>query len=342
MWNSISLAFLWVLLAAPILAHAEEEEKNDTNLYLSEPLPIFEGKYFDFRNAFTNEVRDVPTLLEFIEAVGKDVNDPFFVWGQTYLHVAVDSSKPAAVTEKLLELSGDPNLENALGLTPMGRSFPYGDCDDFNPQEFDALVAAGGKFSLVHKDGNTRLHHFAELHDCMNSDAADSFVARMVQAGIDINAKNAHGSTALNVAATEYESPFIIQALINAGADVNARDALGRTPLHNLILPPLPLTEEEKAEQERTSIPLIYARHRWRAKLDRILCGLALLFNGADPNLRDNAGLKPLDGIEQEGKDLKETGQYYEGSEMYYEKLALYETEVHWMLEQLTWDEGDE
>ena len=54
-----------------------------------------------------------------------------------------------------------------------------------------------------------------------------TIAATLIAAGADVNAKNDHGWTPLQVAARS-----VVSVLLAAGADVNARDNVGLTPLH--------------------------------------------------------------------------------------------------------------
>ena len=88
-----------------------------------------------------------------------------------------------------------------------------------------------------------------------------------------------------NEAAVQARSIPVVRALLGHGADVNTRDRFVRTPLHTLTDPareiaiPLPLTHPSGGE--------------WRRRGSR--SGLLLLRNGADPNLADEHGNRPLD-----------------------------------------------
>ncbi len=52
---------------------------------------------------------------------------------------------------------------------------------------------------------------------------------------LDINAQDANGKTALNVATFYNAKPIIIQLLLTHKADVNLQDRFNETPLHNAI-----------------------------------------------------------------------------------------------------------
>ena len=55
-------------------------------------------------------------------------------------------------------------------------------------------------------------------------------VVEFVEAGVDLNAKDTLGNTAL-ILASLHENSDIVQYLVQAGADVNARSVLGNTAL---------------------------------------------------------------------------------------------------------------
>lgn len=59
---------------------------------------------------------------------------------------------------------------------------------------------------------------------------------RLVLLGVDVNASNSDGSTALHVAAT-VGSRGVVQYLTDHRADINVVDSLGKTPLNVSTLP---------------------------------------------------------------------------------------------------------
>ncbi|MEZ5424920.1 MAG: ankyrin repeat domain-containing protein [Pyrinomonadaceae bacterium] len=125
-------------------------------------------------------------------------------------------------------------------------------------------------------------------------------VKGFLQGGINPNAKDKEGETALTFAIQHDEAP-IIKLLIEK-ADINLRDDLGNSPLHlalkenkdqifDLLLEKgadvnLPGRASEKTN-DQTALYLAVARND--ADLVR-----RLLERGADPNLADSAGSLPL------------------------------------------------
>ena len=57
-------------------------------------------------------------------------------------------------------------------------------------------------------------------------------VAKILDGGANIEARDEYGSTPLHWASLFSESPGIVGLLLDKGADIEARDKMGRTPLH--------------------------------------------------------------------------------------------------------------
>jgi hypothetical protein len=76
----------------------------------------------------------------------------------------------------------------------------------------------------------TPLHHAAEIGDV-------EVARKFIEYGVDIDAEDLHGCTALHVASdrSEIKDGFLHRFLLEHGADVNARKNNGSTPLHNAV-----------------------------------------------------------------------------------------------------------
>ena len=257
----------------------------------------------DIDNAFRKEVDDVESLLEFMDAAGVGVNELVFNYGrETYLHAAIDLSRSIEIIRTLLDMGADPNLEGLGRASPMRAAIPYGRCSSNGLEVLDELVKAGGDITVKDGASATLMHEFALVRECTN-ELARAFVGRLTALGLDIEARDRDGSTPLNEAARQRRSVSVVRALIESGADVNSRDRSGRTPLHNVISDP-PL--EETVIEE---VILIYAQSDREMARQQSDIGLLLLRNGADPNLLDEVGMRPLDGIE-ENSPLRRTRFY--------------------------------
>ena len=256
----------------------------------------------DMDNAFRIEVQDAASLRKLIDEAEVDVNDLVFDYGRgTLLHAATLYGRHDVMRE-LLSLGADPNLAGegpsfSRG-PPVWNAVTDGRCP--NLKSVDILLQGGAEIT-VRRDsdkpmlwGNdTLLHALARVWECDDTRLARAFVRRLTSLGLDIDAKNDDGRTALNQAAVKARSISVVRALIENGADLNSRDQFGRTPLHSLAEP----GEYTELGVGRIAfmIPAIYILpdDELRRRGSRI--GLLLLRNGADPNLLDSDGKRPLD-----------------------------------------------
>jgi ankyrin repeat protein len=120
-----------------------------------------------------------------------------------------------------------------------------------------------------------------------------------LQAGINLNAKNEKGETALT-AAIETAEPKIIRLLLDK-ADINMRDDLGNSPLHlalkknemdvfeSLLEKNADVNVLGKGERANNQSVLYVAVYRNDEELVK-----KLLEKGANPNLADSDGALPL------------------------------------------------
>jgi hypothetical protein len=138
--------------------------------------------------------------------------------GMSPLHAAVETGN-LEIAEYLLAHGAKPNIRDSFKRTPLMMMDM-----DATPEMFQLLVRYGAKPNLLDKEKNTILHHFAQ-----NSVDAE-IVRTAVLYGMDINAINKEGRTAL-MSAVEQDESSVAKALIESGADVNARDREGRTAL---------------------------------------------------------------------------------------------------------------
>ena len=126
-------------------------------------------------------------------------------------------------------------------------------------------------------------------------DADAEAVGKLIEAGANVNARDAEGNTPL-ILASFYASPECVELLIENGADVNAANQAGATALIRAA------TGHEKTRllaaaganvRVRTALgntPLILAARR----ADNSRTVKLLLERGADANERKDAGVSPV------------------------------------------------
>lgn len=92
------------------------------------------------------------------------------------------------------------------------------------------LTEAGADVNAVGNDKAGLLHLAAWKHDT-------EILAQLLDAGVDINARDGKGQVPLHYAARprRYRVEEKLRLLVDRGADVNAKDIDGDTPLHHLV-----------------------------------------------------------------------------------------------------------
>lgn len=132
--------------------------------------------------------------------------------------------------------------------------------------------------------GSSRLHNLVS-----DPRAGVSDVQALLAEGVDVNARDSRGETALHRAARLGNAP-VVAALLDGGADIQAANARGETPLHRAVMSDQPaiveLLLDRGADIDATDAaaepPLGYASPEMaRLLLDR----------GADPNAGENSPL---------------------------------------------------
>jgi ankyrin repeat protein len=200
--------------------------------------------------------------------------------GQTALYYAVESDRVEAV-RVLLEFGANPHKKN-WDITPFERA-------TYSTKEIVALITSNDRSlgSNVSNKAKEEMLRSASFSGYLG------IVRELIPQGVDINAQESGGWTAL-MYATAKGNLDIFQILLAAGADVNIKDRSGETALSkaaywghleivNLLLSAG--AEVNGIDNEEGSAPLMNAIYFGRIQIVEIL-----LSAGANPTLRDKNG----------------------------------------------------
>lgn len=186
-----------------IIKYLEKNNEDNLNAELreelcGEPDTIFEP---DFNN-----------IMKLIKA-GADIDTKCVRYGCTALRVAAVYGRNDIVRE-LITLGADINTRNKDGLTPLHID---------RITTVDILIKAGANVNIADYLGNTPIFY------CSDRDYWIVIATMLIKAGADLNIKNRAGLTPLLHAMKRRFC--IISLLVLNGADINAKDANGNTAL---------------------------------------------------------------------------------------------------------------
>jgi hypothetical protein len=136
--------------------------------------------------------------------------------GLSPLHAAVENGN-IEIIQFLLDSGAKVNIRDFQKRTPLMMMD-----DDATEEIFDLLIRYGAKVQLVDGEKNNVLHHFVE-----NADDED-IVRLLINHGVDVNAVNKSGETALMIA-SKNGNPDDVKALLESGADVARQDQENNT-----------------------------------------------------------------------------------------------------------------
>eukprot|EP01105_Mastigella_eilhardi_P000961 TRINITY_DN1120_c0_g1_i1.p1 TRINITY_DN1120_c0_g1~~TRINITY_DN1120_c0_g1_i1.p1 ORF type:complete len:1221 (-),score=409.90 TRINITY_DN1120_c0_g1_i1:38-3700(-) len=144
--------------------------------------------------------------------------------GNTALHLACNAGYSAATIALMLQKSAKPTLENNLGETALAAAVQ--NCD---AEVVRLLVGKMDKEAInkANLNGDAPIHIAAARGDC-------DVVLALVQAGADVNAKNAENCTVLQLA-VEKDNTEVVKIVASAAegiVDINAKTNEGWTPLY--------------------------------------------------------------------------------------------------------------
>ena len=155
------------------------------------------------------------------------------------------------VMKRLLEHGADVNGKDMNGETALHHLFePLTKDRDQMVDMTDLLLSYGANanapaYSRYFHSGATDV---TPLHLALANRAPEKAIELLINAGVDVNAKNSLGETPLHVA-VEWSSIEAAQLLLAHGANVNARNNEGKTPLHEAPAEMVPLLKKYGATE---------------------------------------------------------------------------------------------
>lgn len=132
------------------------------------------------------------------------------------------------IVKLLLDAGADVNVKNCHGYTPLHEAI-----ESNNMGVLKVLIDAGADFKTLNEDKETLLHFVIDSN--MHFITLD-VIEFLISLGIDVNAKDKNGNTALHKTCEKLEDLGIIKVLIAAGADASIKNQDGETPVYNVVL----------------------------------------------------------------------------------------------------------
>jgi ankyrin repeat protein len=163
----------------------------------------------------------LPELKSFVEQHPDDLNAPDAA-GATLLHVvAQDTEHPEKVAYLLSRSGVEIDAQQADGTTPLYRAALTG-----NLPAVELLLRAGADPGSCNSD-----NRWTVLMVAVAQDHPEIVRRLLAQPGIDVNARDERGRTALHLAAELGRGAIASLLVEHSGSDLNAKDERGMTPL---------------------------------------------------------------------------------------------------------------
>ncbi len=201
----------------------------------------------------------------------------------TPLHHAVLFGSKKHMAELLISKSAEVNARNRQGRTPLIDAILRD-----RPDMFELLLASGADVNASGDD--------AMVFDYAVKNGYTDVAKEMISKGIDVNATDFDGATALHRAA-RWGSNGVVELLISNHANVNATSSDGKTPLHAALRQNhrgiVELLVAGGANLDATGRAKRTILHEAACYRHKTVAELALA-NGADVNARDADGMTPL------------------------------------------------
>lgn len=165
---------------------------------------------------------------------------------------------------------------------------PYKAPDQVKPQQ---------PYKVMDQTISTNINDFFFAELCATGSLEQ--IHHAIKKGVNVNAKDYRGNTALMMAAQDNINPKVIEALIEAGSDIHICDECGETPLmwaaasnRNpvVVTTLINMGMDVNARDDEGMTPLLHAAlHNTNPNI-----AITLIKAGADVNVTDNVGATPL------------------------------------------------
>lgn len=150
--------------------------------------------------------------------------------GNTLLMLAA-GGRNVELVQTLLSKVNNLNAKNTNGESALTRAIASG-----SPEIASLLIAKGADAKIVNLNGeNLSVYWFNTLGGRGPATESDAKFALLKEAGINFAAPLGNGSTLLHLAVTK-ENPSLVKRALELGVDINAQDKDGMTALHKAAL----------------------------------------------------------------------------------------------------------
>lgn len=150
-------------------------------------------------------------------------------YGWTCIHLAVLYKNDSLLECIVKELSADINLRDYHSRTPLQLAMEVQSWEAFG-----VLIQAGAQIDVQGKDGSSLLHIAVGQMETAETGITQIVIAKLIDAGADVNATDSEGRTALLLAAKNGMTDAAT-LLIDRGADVSVKTKDKRTALHMAV-----------------------------------------------------------------------------------------------------------
>jgi hypothetical protein len=217
-----------ILLLDEVASKAYEKGASEILLSMIEQKQKLTPSFFKtihFQSSTTHSPLNYSNILRLMYDVNATDKE-----GNTLIGVLVAQgcgSNHLQLIEELIRLQADLNMPDLEGMTPLAFCLTSGASDEESTQIASLLIKAGADAKYRTPQSKKTLIHLVGKH------LSQANLKLLLEAGVNINAQDSQGDTALHQAILEGNTTAAT-ALLTSGAEVNLRNDNGLTPLQTL------------------------------------------------------------------------------------------------------------